>query len=166
MDVNFFGPLTLIRTLLPRMRRNPRGGTVVNISSTAASIGFPGTSMYSASKMALEGTALITDCSEANNCSALVGLSESLSRESEPFGIRVLIVVPGSFRTNFQASMRVPADGLSEVYVRGAVGRVLRAVKEQDGNQPGDPNKAAKSLFDLVTESTRLRNEPRVLRIP
>ena len=82
-ETNFFGVIRLTQQVLPIMRKQ-KSGTIVNVSSGAGRIGFPGMSAYVSSKFALEG------------------LSESMSYELEPFGIRVIIIEPGVIRTNFK----------------------------------------------------------------
>lgn len=82
-ETNFFGVIRLTQQVLPIMRKQ-KSGTIVNVSSGAGRIGFPGMSAYVSSKFALEG------------------LSESMSYELEPFGIRVVIIEPGVIRTNFK----------------------------------------------------------------
>jgi NAD(P)-dependent dehydrogenase (short-subunit alcohol dehydrogenase family) len=82
-ETNFFGVIRLTQQILPIMRKQ-KSGTIVNISSGAGRIGFPGMSAYVSSKFALEG------------------LSESMSYELEPFGIKVVIIEPGVIRTNFK----------------------------------------------------------------
>ena len=93
-ETNLFGAVRVIKAAAPAMRRTAAEGgggpgpTVVNVSSVAGRIGFPATSAYISSKFALEG------------------LSESLSYELAPFGVRVVIVEPGVIKTNFFDSMR------------------------------------------------------------
>jgi short-subunit dehydrogenase len=82
-ETNFFGVIRLTQQVLPIMRKQ-KSGTIVNVSSGAGRIGFPGMSAYVSSKFALEG------------------LSESMSYELEPFGIKVIIIEPGVIRTNFK----------------------------------------------------------------
>jgi short-subunit dehydrogenase len=82
-ETNFFGVIRVIQQVLPIMRKQ-KSGTIVNVSSGAGLIGFPGMSAYVSSKFALEG------------------LSESMSYELEPFGIKVIIIEPGVIRTNFK----------------------------------------------------------------
>lgn len=82
-ETNFFGVIRLTQQVLPIMRKQ-KSGTIVNVSSGAGRIGFPGMSAYVSSKFALEG------------------LSESMSYELEPFGIKVVIIEPGVIRTNFK----------------------------------------------------------------
>lgn len=80
MDTNFFGLVEVTKAVLPVMR-NQRSGTIINISSVSGLLGFPGYAPYAASKYAVEG------------------FSESLRQEMSPFGIKVVLVEPGSFRT-------------------------------------------------------------------
>jgi short-subunit dehydrogenase len=82
-ETNFFSVIRLTQQVLPIMRKQ-KSGTIVNVSSGAGRIGFPGMSAYVSSKFALEG------------------LSESMSYELEPFGIKVIIIEPGVIRTNFK----------------------------------------------------------------
>jgi len=81
-ETNLFGIIRTTQAVLPAMRKQ-KHGIIVNVSSIAGRIGFPGTSAYISTKFALEG------------------LSESMRYELEPFGIKVVIVEPGVVRTNF-----------------------------------------------------------------
>jgi NAD(P)-dependent dehydrogenase (short-subunit alcohol dehydrogenase family) len=91
LDTNFFGAVRVIQTVLPHMRQQ-RGGKIVNISSIAGLLGMPFQAFYSASKFAMEG------------------LTEGLRLELMPFGIDVVLVEPGDFRTGFTAN-RIIARG-------------------------------------------------------
>ena len=85
-ETNFFGVIRVTQAILPIMRKQ-RSGKIINISSGAGRLGYPGGSAYVSTKFALEG------------------LSESMSYELEPFGIRVVLVEPGVIRTNFSSGM-------------------------------------------------------------
>jgi NAD(P)-dependent dehydrogenase (short-subunit alcohol dehydrogenase family) len=86
-ETNFFGIIRVTQQVLPVMRKqNSGGGTIVNVSSVGGRIGLPVVSAYHSTKFALEG------------------LSESISYELEPFGIRVVIIEPGVIRTNIMNS--------------------------------------------------------------
>jgi NAD(P)-dependent dehydrogenase (short-subunit alcohol dehydrogenase family) len=137
MDVHFFGPAALTRAVLPHMRAQ-KSGAIVQISSMGGRMSFPGVSAYSATKFALEG------------------LSESLAAEVEPFGITVLIVEPGAFRTGLQGgTMQMSAELPAYADI---VGPVRASMREVDGNQPGDPAKAATAIIAaLDAEHTPLR---------
>ena len=129
MDVHFFGPAALTRAVLPHMRAQ-KSGAIVQITSMGGRISFPGVSAYSATKFALEG------------------LSESLAAEVAPFGIIVLIVEPGAFRTGLQGpAMQMSAELPEYADVVGPVRAGMRAV---DGNQPGDPAKAAAAIIAVL----------------
>jgi NAD(P)-dependent dehydrogenase (short-subunit alcohol dehydrogenase family) len=133
-DVNVFGTLNVIRQVMPRLRAQG-GGHVINISSIAGIVGgFPGWGIYCATKFAVEG------------------LSEALAAEAAPFGVRVTVVEPGYFRTDFlsSGSLRLPAEKLDEY----ALVRQSEAYHEEQmrGNQPGDPAKAAAAIIRVASE--------------
>ncbi len=125
METNFFGAMNVIRAALPTMRAR-RGGAIVNMSSLGGQLSFAGFSAYSASKFALEGA------------------SEALAQEVASFGIKVLIVEPGQFRTNLAgAGMRhMP---VVEDY-RDVVGGTRQFARDMHGTQAGDPAKAAAAI--------------------
>jgi short-subunit dehydrogenase len=139
MEVNFYGPLRVIRALLPRMRTK-RSGSIVLISSGAGFIARPARGTYSASKFAIEA------------------IHESLSHEIETFGIRVLIVEPGAFRTPFSSRLITPAQyqdngGFSEGYQGTAVEQMVRGMRNSTEFMKlikGDPRKAARAILDAV----------------
>ncbi|GGI98984.1 oxidoreductase [Streptomyces brasiliensis] len=129
METNFFGPLNLIRALVPHLRERGRGH-VVNISSIAGFRGQPGLGLYNASKFALEG------------------LSEALQHELKSFGIAVTIVEPGAFRTNWAGKGLRRADRHLPEY---SVLEAMSAAMEQSaGTQQGDPDRAAAAVIAAV----------------
>lgn len=131
METMFFGPVALTRAVLPHMRG--RGtGTIVQITSVGGIITGPGFGPYCAAKHALEA------------------VSESLAVEVAPFGVRVLIVEPGAFRTRFfGGAFRVMPP--MEVYAP-TVGPTRAYAERSDGTQGGDPAKAARAIVDAVAE--------------
>ncbi|MEU8577599.1 oxidoreductase [Streptomyces asoensis] len=137
-ELHVFGPARLTRALLPQMRE--RGsGSVVNISSFGGQLSFAGFSAYSATKAALEQ------------------LSEGLADEVAPFGIKVLIVEPGAFRTNLFGKGAAHFSAENPAYAE-KVGATRRLVQGGDGSQPGDPAKAAAAiLLALDADDTPLR---------
>ncbi|MFB8205074.1 oxidoreductase [Kitasatospora purpeofusca] len=138
MDLHFFGPAALTRAVLPHMRE--RGaGAVVQMSSMGGRLAFPGIGAYAATKFALEG------------------LSEALAAEVAGFGIKVLIVEPGSFRTSFAERSALAFTTPLPVY-DGIVGPVREGLPEAAGKQLGDPEKAAAAILAaLDAERTPLR---------
>ncbi|PKY00154.1 NAD(P)-binding protein, partial [Aspergillus campestris IBT 28561] len=147
-ETNFFGPLRLIQAALPSMRA--RGtGTIVNVSSVAGQDALPTCGLYAASKFALEG------------------LSETLSREVAQFGLSVLIVEPGAFKTNFLDAARKTDVGLSEPYRGGIVETVLGKFDPARGLPKGDPVKGVARVFGAVTgEGVAGDLKGRILRLP
>ncbi|MFI1200327.1 oxidoreductase [Streptomyces sp. NPDC020883] len=137
-ELHVFGPARLTRALLPQMRE--RGsGSIVNISSFGGQLSFAGFSAYSATKAALEQ------------------LSEGLADEVAPFGIKVLIVEPGAFRTNLFGKGSAHFSREHPAYAE-KVGATRKLVQDGAGTQPGDPVKAAAAIrLALDAENTPLR---------
>jgi NAD(P)-dependent dehydrogenase (short-subunit alcohol dehydrogenase family) len=127
MELHFFGPAALTRAVLPHMRRQG-SGAVVQMSSMGGRFSFPGVSAYSATKFALEG------------------LSEALAKEVAGFGITVLIVEPGAFRTGFANPEALHLSSPIPAY-DDVIGGFRTGLPESDGNQPGDPTKAAAAIL-------------------
>ncbi|MFC0530264.1 oxidoreductase [Phytohabitans kaempferiae] len=137
-ELHVFGPARLTRALLPQMRQ--RGsGSIVNISSIGGQLSFAGFSAYSATKAALEQ------------------LSEGLADEVTSFGIKVLIVEPGAFRTNLFGRDAAYFSKENPAYA-ATVGATRKMVQGSDGSQPGDPAKAAAAIrLALAAPKTPLR---------
>ncbi|RYP31093.1 hypothetical protein DL767_005937 [Monosporascus sp. MG133] len=145
-ETNLWGPVRICKAVLPHMRGRGRG-TIANVSSLLGIRAFPAVGFYSASKFALES------------------ISEALALEVSQFGIRVLIVEPGSFRTNFLSEGSMQSAGPSAPYQSPhPVGESLRHQQEKGGRQPGDPEKAVRAIYDAVAgKDERLG---KVLRLP
>lgn len=137
METNFFGAMAVTQAVLPILRRQ-RSGAIVNISSLGGQLSFAGFSAYSASKFALEGA------------------SEALAGEMAPFGIKVLIVEPGAFRTGLAgAAMRHMPIMCDYQDVVGPTRAFAHGMHE---SQEGDPRKAAEAIERaLDAETTPLR---------
>lgn len=138
MDTNFFGAAAVMRAVIPVLRTQA-SGAIVNISSLGGQLSMPGFGAYSASKFALEG------------------LSEALAAEMAPFGVKVLIVEPGQFRTNLAAAGAMPQMPPLPGY-ESTVGPVRDFAHSMHGTQAGDPLKAAAAISQaLRAEKTPLR---------
>jgi NAD(P)-dependent dehydrogenase (short-subunit alcohol dehydrogenase family) len=139
MTLHLYGPAVLVRAVLPHMRAR-RTGAIVQISTLAGRVSYPGVGVTSASKFALEG------------------LSDALAAEVAPLGLTVLIVEPGSFRTNAGSptSYYRVRDRIADYEATaGAVGDLFTG---SHGDEPGDPVKgAAAILHALDAETTPLR---------
>jgi NAD(P)-dependent dehydrogenase (short-subunit alcohol dehydrogenase family) len=129
-DVNVFGAVAAIKAVLPHMRAR-RAGHVVTITSMGGLITMPGLAFYHGSKYALEG------------------ISESLGKEVGPLGIHVTAVAPGSFRTAWAGRSMVRAESTLPDYEE-VFGPVRAARLEADGNQLGDPDKAADAILAVL----------------
>ena len=135
-ETNFFGALRVMRAALPFLRAQRRGH-FVNISAAAAIANYPGFSIYGATKCALEG------------------ISESLAAEVRPLGLKVTIVQPGPFRTDFiSRSLERAPDRIADY--EATSGKFLRFLETMSGRQPGDPDKAAEAIIAAVA----LENPP------
>jgi len=130
VETNFFGPLRLMRALLPVMRERG-GGHIVNISAAAAISNYPGFSAYGAAKAALEFA------------------SEAVKAEAAAFGVKVMLIEPGPFRTGFIGRCMEVVETPIEAYANSA-GRFRQMLERMDGKQVGDPARAAKLIVDLV----------------
>jgi len=128
--INFFGALRMIRAILPHFRE--QGGHIVNISSAGGLMGFPGISVYCASKFAIEG------------------LSEALVAELAPFGIGVTVVEPGAFRTNFSGSSIATPTNTIAVYDDTPAGLARDFPAQMTGSELGDPAKAATAILNAL----------------
>jgi NAD(P)-dependent dehydrogenase (short-subunit alcohol dehydrogenase family) len=129
VETNFFGVVNVTRAAIP-MLREQRSGHIIQISSIGARTGAAGLSAYQSAKFAVEG------------------FSEVLSKEVGPLGVRVTIVEPGGFRTDWAgSSMKV--DEIRPEY-DDSVGYLARHVRAHDGKQQGDPFKAAHAILKIV----------------
>ncbi|QOT23021.1 oxidoreductase [Paenarthrobacter sp. YJN-D] len=129
-DTNVFGPVAMIKAVLPGMRTR-RSGAIVNISSIGARICPPGSGYYSATKAALEG------------------ISGSLQKELAPLGITVTAVEPGGFRTDFAGrSLTQSAEAIDD-YAQTA-GKRRKENDTVHGTQQGDPDRAAQVIINAV----------------
>jgi NAD(P)-dependent dehydrogenase (short-subunit alcohol dehydrogenase family) len=134
-ELNVFGTIDVIRAALPTLRAQ-RSGTIVNLSSMGGVIGFPASSMYNASKFAVEG------------------LTAGLRQDLAPLGISVMAIEPGAFRTNFldPSTVWVAANhGSIDDYADTPAHDQLEQIGPMDQTQEGDPDKLAALLYDVVT---------------
>jgi NAD(P)-dependent dehydrogenase (short-subunit alcohol dehydrogenase family) len=133
-ETNFFGLVNMIQAVLPGMRQR-RTGHIINFSSIGGLVGFTATGFYHATKFAVEG------------------LSESLSKEVEPLGIKVLIVEPGPFRTDWagRSTSRTPTK--IEDYA-STVGARMDTSLEGSGKQKGDPVRGCEAIITAVESNT------------
>lgn len=129
-ETNFFGPLNVIRAALPMLRAQKRGH-IIHFSAAAAISNYPGFGVYGGAKAAMEF------------------LGESLRQELAPLGIRVTLVQPGPFRTDFIARNVEKASTHLADY-DATSGKFGRLIASMDGKQPGDPARAAQVLLQLV----------------
>lgn len=129
-DVNVFGPLRLLRAVLPHLRAR-RAGHILNITSVGGLVGAAHAGIYNGSKFALEG------------------LGESLAAQLAPLGIHVTNVEPGPFRTQWAGGGATYTESTIANYA-ATVGTGLAAAHGRDGQQAGDPRRAAAALYQLV----------------
>jgi len=129
-DVNVFGTGRMIWAVLPAMRKR-RSGCIVNVSSLAGLRGFPALGYYNATKFAVEG------------------LSAALRQEVEPLGVRVMVVEPSGFRTDWAGRSANESKQQIDDY-KTTAGHVRAALRTSTGHEPGDPVRAAKAIVAAV----------------
>lgn len=132
VETNFFGPLNVIRAALPGLRAQ-KSGHIVNISAAAAISNYAGFGIYGGAKAALEL------------------MSESLRLELAPLGIKVTLVQPGPFRTEFIARGLEKAAASIDDY-QASAGKFGRFLESMNGKQPGDPERAAAAMVKMVLD--------------
>ncbi len=129
-EINVFGLAKMIQQVLPVMR-SQKSGHIVNIASIGGLVGFPGVGFYNATKFAVDG------------------LSESLSKEVAPLGIKVTIVAPSGFRTDWAGRSANNSPIVIDDYAKTA-GKNKEDIRGYSGNQPGDPKRAAQAIVKAV----------------
>lgn len=132
MEINVFGLAEVTKAILPGMRAR-KSGTILNVSSVGGVRSFPAVSWYSASKFAVEG------------------ISDSLAQEVAPLGIRVVLVEPSAFATDWAGSSanEVAADKVIPDYNQTA-GQQRQMFRDNVGKEPGDPARAAVAIVDVA----------------
>lgn len=137
-DINFFGLANMTNAVLPIMRKQ-RSGHIVNIASIGGLVSFPGVGFYNATKYAVDG------------------LSESLSKEVMPLGIKVTVIAPSGFRTDWAGRSANNSKIVIDDYADTA-GQNKKSIRGNSGNQSGDPVRAAKAIIKAVeSENPPLR---------
>jgi len=132
IETNLFGVIIMTKAVLPYFRER-RAGHIIQVTSIAGRIGPAGRAPYAAAKFGVEG------------------FSESLFKEIEPLGIKVTIIEPGGFRTDFAGSSTQLSEGRPEY--DSTVGAAVRFQRSYNGKQPGDPAKAAAVLLHAASLS-------------
>lgn len=129
IETNLFGTIIVTKAAIPVMREQ-RSGHIIQFSSVGGRIGAPGRAPYSAAKWGVEG------------------FSESLAREMALIGVKVTIIEPGGFRTDFAGSSTSLKEGRPEY--DAVVGVTARSQRTYDGRQPGDPTRAAQAILQIA----------------
>ncbi len=144
-NTNVFGMIRVIKEVLPVMRRQ-KEGVIINISSMAGLFGSPFSSVYTASKFAVEG------------------LTESLALEYAPFNIKAKVIAPGAYETNLFTSIDYGTleNGDDEIreYSRKLSQKMNATLEEmrKQGNQESNPQEVADKIFECATEETPIHN--------
>jgi NAD(P)-dependent dehydrogenase (short-subunit alcohol dehydrogenase family) len=129
IETNLFGTILVTKATIPLFRQQRRGH-FIQVSSIGGRAGATGRAPYSAAKFGVEG------------------FSEVLATEMAPFGVKVTIVEPGGFRTDFAGASTQIAEG-NPAYAE-TVGKTAAMQRAYDGKQPGDPDRAARAILDVV----------------
>lgn len=133
-NVNVFGILNVTRAVLPYMRAQ-KSGVIAHFGSVGSWGGAPAGGIYCSTKWAISG------------------VTEALYAELAPFGINVVIIEPGYFRTGFlNPGARLLTDARMDEYEATAVGQVRRMFEERNNKQAGDVEKGCKVIFEVLTK--------------
>jgi NAD(P)-dependent dehydrogenase (short-subunit alcohol dehydrogenase family) len=130
IETNLFGVIIMTKAVLPYFRER-KAGHIIQVTSIAGRLGPIGRAPYAAAKFGVEG------------------FSESLAKEIGPLGVKVTIVEPGGFRTDFAGSSTELREGRPEY--ESTVGTTIRFQRDYNGKQPGDPAKAAAVLLHIAS---------------
>lgn len=133
-EINFFGLAAVTNAVLPIMRAQ-RSGHIINISSVGGMVAFPGIGFYNASKF------------------AVTGYSEALAKEVGALGIKVTVIAPSGFRTDWAGRSANDTKIVIDDYATTAHAN-LTTIRKASGNQPGDPVRAAKAIIKVVESAT------------
>jgi NAD(P)-dependent dehydrogenase (short-subunit alcohol dehydrogenase family) len=128
IETNLFGTIIVTKAAIPLFREK-RGGRFIQVSSIGGRAGATGRAPYSASKFGVEG------------------FSEVLATEMAPFGVKVTLIEPGGFRTDFAGASTSISEG-NPAYAE-TVGKIAAMQREYDGKQPGDPARAARAIIEV-----------------
>jgi NAD(P)-dependent dehydrogenase (short-subunit alcohol dehydrogenase family) len=129
-EINFFGLTNMIKAVLPTMRAQ-RSGHIVNVASIGGLVGFPAVGFYNATKFAVDG------------------LSEALAKETAPLGIKVTVIAPSGFRTDWAGRSANNSSIVIDDYKTTAEAN-KNNIRGYSGKQPGDPVRAAKAIVKAV----------------
>lgn len=129
-EINFFGLANVTKEVLPGMRKR-RSGHIVNIASIGGLVAFPAVGFYNATKF------------------AVVGYSEALAKETEHLGIKIIIIAPSGFRTDWAGRSAKNSKLIIEDYAPTA-GTNKNNIRGYSGKQPGDPRRAAEAIVKVV----------------
>ena len=133
-EINFFGLAAVTNAVLPSMRAQ-RSGHIINISSVGGMVAFPGIGFYNASKF------------------AVTGYSEALAKEVGALGIKVTVIAPSGFRTDWAGRSANDTKVVIADYEATAHAN-LNTIRKASGNQPGDPVRAAQAIIKVVESAT------------
>lgn len=137
-EINFFGLAAVTKAVLPLMRKK-RSGHIVNVASIGGLVGFPAVGFYNATKFAVDG------------------YSEALSKETAHLGIKVTVVAPSGFRTDWAGRSANNSKTVIEDYKESAEAN-KNNIRGYSGKQPGDPVRAAKAIVKAIdSENPPLR---------
>ncbi|WP_395940565.1 SDR family oxidoreductase [Bacillus sp. HMF5848] len=138
-ETNVFGAIAVTQIVLPYMRAQ-KAGHIINVSSVSGTVGFPGLSPYVSSKHALEGW------------------SESLRLEVASFGINVVLIEPGSYKTSIWTTGRyVPEEAQKETSPYAPMMKKIERILDKSASSFGDPSEVAKLITDIATKNQRTK---------